>query len=397
MRASASAVLAIVAALLASWLSPFIPDGWAKVLGNEAVDEILQIVASSMLMVITFSLATMVTSYTTASQGVTPRATRLLMEDNQSQNALSIFMGAFIFSIVGIIALSTGYYGRQGRVILFGFVVVLIAMIVWTIIRWIEKLARLGRVHETIVKVEKKTYSSFKNLACNLTLGCRPYEDRQDGAFKVKINDAGYIQSIDYESLQEVAQKYDLKIYIEIATGNRVVSDIAVAQIVGSFKSEEKLEKAVRSCFEIGPYRLFEEDPRFGFVVLGEVASRALSSGVNDPGTAIEAISSILRLFMRWNNLSRSESDEIKFDRIYIKKFDPKVFFKDCIQPIARDGAANIEVVTSLYKALTAVESFGDVRLQEPASEYKELVIERAQQGLRYKDERALLNALLKT
>jgi uncharacterized membrane protein len=37
--------------------------------------------------------------------------------------------------------------------------------------------------------------------------------------------------------------------------------------------------------------------PRFGLITLSEIASRALSPAVNDPGTAIQIISSHVRLF----------------------------------------------------------------------------------------------------
>jgi len=61
-----------------------------------------------------FSVSTMVAAYGAATSNVTPRATRLLMEDNTSQNVLGTFIGSFLFSLVGIIALGTGLYGAAG-------------------------------------------------------------------------------------------------------------------------------------------------------------------------------------------------------------------------------------------------------------------------------------------
>ena len=50
-----------------------------------------------------------------------------------------------------------------------------------------------------------------------------------------------------------------------------------------------------------GSKRTFDDDPRFGLVVLSEIASRALSPAVNDPGTAIDVIGTLVRLFARWS------------------------------------------------------------------------------------------------
>ena len=56
--------------------------------GIESVDVILKIIASSMLSVTTFSLSIMTAAYASATNNVTPRAIKLLLEDNVTQNAL---------------------------------------------------------------------------------------------------------------------------------------------------------------------------------------------------------------------------------------------------------------------------------------------------------------------
>ncbi|HIA0041491.1 TPA: DUF2254 family protein, partial [Escherichia coli] len=106
-----------------------IPESVSVKVGAEAVDNILNILASSMLAVTTFSLSIMVTAYGSATTNVTPRATRLVVEDVTTQNVLATFIGSFLFSLVGIIALNMGAYGERGRVILFIVTLVVIALI----------------------------------------------------------------------------------------------------------------------------------------------------------------------------------------------------------------------------------------------------------------------------
>jgi uncharacterized membrane protein len=65
--------------------------------------------------------------------------------------------------------------------------------------------------------------------------------------------------------------------------------------------------------------RYFEEDPRFGLITLSEIASRALSPAVNDPGTAIQIISSHIRLFSLYNNSQREELQEEICTRIAVR------------------------------------------------------------------------------
>ena len=148
-RAFLFSVLAIVTAFAAVVLDPLIPDGVEDLVGAEAVDTILDILAASMLTVTTFSLTTMVMAYSASTQDVTPRATRLLMADTTTHNVLATFIGTFLYSLVGIIVLSMEAYGAGGRVVLFAVTILVILIVVGALLRWIDHLTRLGRVNET--------------------------------------------------------------------------------------------------------------------------------------------------------------------------------------------------------------------------------------------------------
>ena len=128
-RASLYALLAVVAALLSILVQRLLPGPLPVTIGADAVERILDILASSMLAVTTFSLSVMVAAYSAATANATPRATRLLMQDTTTQNVLGTFIGAFLFSLVGLIALSTEAYDENGRVVLFAVTLLVIVLI----------------------------------------------------------------------------------------------------------------------------------------------------------------------------------------------------------------------------------------------------------------------------
>lgn len=163
-RATLFSILAVATALIAIVVSPFIPSDLPTKIGADAVDNILGIIASSMLTVTTFSLSTMVSAYSAATSNVTPRATKLVMEDSTTQNVLATFVGSFLFSLVGIIALSTGAYGDRGRVVLFVVTIAVIVLIVVTLLRWIDHLSRLGRVTETTARATSEPLSRWQEV-----------------------------------------------------------------------------------------------------------------------------------------------------------------------------------------------------------------------------------------
>ena len=89
-RASIFAVAGIFTAVIGIALAPLIPAGWSGRIGADSVDNVLQILASSMLAVTTFSLATMVSAYATASSATTPRVAELLILETPRLMAFAI-------------------------------------------------------------------------------------------------------------------------------------------------------------------------------------------------------------------------------------------------------------------------------------------------------------------
>jgi len=225
-RSTLFALLAIVTALMAIALRRFIPADFEAKIGADAVDNILNILAASMLTVTTFSLSVMVAVYAAATTSATPRATRLLVEDSTTQNVLATFIGSFMYSLVGIIALSAGIYGGNGRVVLFVVTIIVVILIVVTIVRWVDYLTRFGRVGETTHRVEQATATALKMRKQRPSLGGVAL-GRSPGAIPgdaipVFHPRTGYVQHIDMGSLSKVAERHEVRLYLTAVAGTFV-------------------------------------------------------------------------------------------------------------------------------------------------------------------------------
>src|SRR5690606_4108877 len=121
---------------------------------SESGERVLAIMSASMLVIAMFAAGAMLTAYASASNTATPRSFPLVVGDDISQNALSIFLGAFIFSIVAQVAILNGYYGNSGLFILFLVTIFVFALVILNFVRWVDRIARLGRLGNTVQKVE---------------------------------------------------------------------------------------------------------------------------------------------------------------------------------------------------------------------------------------------------
>lgn len=107
---------------------------------------------------------------------------------------------------------------------------------------------------------------------------------------EIALNKSGYVQTIDYERLTDLAQKHDALINIDIRAGQFILQGGCHVRIrsKGDLRSQD-LEK-VRRAFVVGHSRTSTQDLEYSIRQLVEVALRALSPGVNDPHTAITVI-----------------------------------------------------------------------------------------------------------
>ena len=384
-------LFSIAAALVAQFADDTFLKELVPQISEESLNDLLSTISASMLVIAIFAVASMVSAFSAASNTATPRSFKLVVTDDVSQNALSIFIGAFIFSIVATVALKNGVYSKAGIFILFVLTILLFAVVIITFLRWVDRISRLGRLSNTILQVEDAAYNSLEKKIKDPYLGAKPQKTpivHKGQACYASIT--GYIHTINMENLQELAEKEDLQIDICSIPGNFISFNVPLAYC--NTQSSE-IRNKIKEAFIIDKDRTFEDDPRFGVITLSEIASRALSPGINDPGTAIQIIGSLLRIFSLWRNEQDSEP-EIKYDRLSIPAVKISDLFTDAFRPIARDGADNIEVMTRLQKCLTVLEGIDNSLIKREAQYHSLKAFERAKLAMEFKDDLEELRAV---
>lgn len=379
-------ITAVFAAKVADRVQPL---RVAPTITSNSLETLLGIVAASMLGIAVFTVGAMLSAYQSASSSATPRTFALVIADDVSQNALSVFIGAFIFSIVSLVALMNGYYGKGGRFVLFLITAVVFAIVILSFIRWIDRIARLGRLGTTIDKVERVTQEALLRRKRTPTLGARRARGRVDG-LPVYAMCVGYVQRVDVPHLQAVAEAADLEITVASLPGTFVGPDQPLAYVSRPSRDPEETVDAARiaDAFVIAKTRAFADDPRFGLIVLSEIASRALSPAVNDPGTAIEVLDSMVRLFSAWcGTEGETDPGNVAYDRVAVPALSLGAMFDDAFNAIARDGAGTLEVAVRLQKAFNALGTLEDPAIQTAAATHARLAFRYAEDALTLPEE----------
>ncbi len=346
----------------------------------DSLEKLLSVLSASMLVIATFSVSSMVTAYSSAASSATPRAFSLVIADDQSQNALSMFIGAFIYSIVALVALMNDYFLKEGLFTLFIVTLFVFILVISTFVKWVDSIARLGRMSSTINKVEQATNKAMTKLKVAPTLQALTTSAVPVIGKEVTAATVGYIQYIDLASIQQWAEKHEARVTIVALPGKFVTRCEPLAYITSAHAALNALEHgAIIEAFQIGRERLFDFDPSFGLIVLSEIACRALSPAVNDPGTAISIIATLTRLFTQWAQpLEDKAICPIIYNRIEVPEVKLEDLFDDAFTSIARDGAGSVEVATMLQTSLQALAKCNDAAMEKQATIHSHLLLKRA-------------------
>lgn len=353
-RAGAYAALGVGAALLAAVAAPLPPPAMTERFGGDSVEEILTILASSLLAVATFSVGAMVTAYTAVSAQATPRVAALVTSDEQTQKALATFVGAFLYAIVAVTAINARYYGEGGRAILFFCSLLVVAVVAFRLLAWINRLSDLARVGHMVDLVESRAREALLERARRPRLGAAGGTLRK--GVDVPSERTGHVQNVDVDRLNDQAQAGGFRVQVLAVPGSFVRRGQALARIDAP-ACDEALAVDLRAAFAIGHTRSFDQDPRFGLIVLAEIGAKALSPGVNDPGTAIQVIGAGVRLLDAWGR--EAPEGDVPFSNVLWPEPSPDDLLDDVFSPVARYGAGDVAVMVRLKKALASLENCG--------------------------------------
>ncbi|MBX3645280.1 MAG: DUF2254 domain-containing protein [Rubrivivax sp.] len=396
--AAGSALLAVALALLAKVANRFVADGAVPAVPRETLDDLLTVIASSMLAVATFSLGVMVSAFASTASTATPRATELVMGDPGTRRAIASFVAAFIYAIVAKIALGMGYYGAAGRFVLFLATLGVLAYLVVILVLWVKTLSTLGRISDTLERIRGVAREALLAEARDPYLGGVPAAAQAPQGTAVHPERVGVVTHVDMAAIQSAVAAAGCRAHLQVRPGDTVEPSRPMLVVHGD--GHAGVDTApLRDAVVIDWARTFDQDPRFGMIVLSEVAQRALSPAVNDPGTAIVVMNTMTALLVQRAQVQAeaqaetaakgaSAQAELRHDRVAVPAMDAAALVHDAYAPIARDGAGMCEVLERLIKAMATLASNGRGTVAAAARRQAAQALAHGVQALRLPEER---------
>ena len=250
---------------------------------------------------VTFSIT--VVAVAQASSQYTSRILRNFLNDRPSQFVLGMLAGTFVYCLVLIRTIRGDadllFIPGLGVLGAFGLAIASIGFLVYFIHHIAESLQAsvvLARVRrETIATIDRLYPSSSNDAPADLGAADASWSDT--GWQEIAATETGYLQAIDREALISWACETDAVVHMRCKVGDYVIEGTPLLAISG--RDPARLAKFVPSPFIIGAYRTIDQDASFGIQQVVDIANKALSPGINDATTAVNAVDTLSAILVR--------------------------------------------------------------------------------------------------
>jgi uncharacterized membrane protein len=249
------------------------------------------------------------------------------------------------------------------------FTMVVVLLLVWSIIRWINHIEDLGALDSTLGGLQRRANTTLKMYSENPALGAVPADavaiSRSAEAPAAVSPRDGYVQVFYMDGLQKKAEQLNATLTLAVQPGDYVTKGAPLIHVrpksdTGAGDSDALDRDAIADLTEeivIGNIRNFDQDPRFCISVISEIASRALSPGVNDPQTAIDVIHRLGALLKRVAPLAaQNDTDapeaQARFPDLRLAPVSTETLYRLSIDAIAHYAADAPEVNAAIDETL---------------------------------------------
>lgn len=331
-------------------IDPFIdlPD-----LGAGAAGSLMHLIGGGMLTVITVSFSAMLVVVGSVGSNASPRAAPALIADPVAHHALAVFVAAFAFAVAGIVLLAVAVEGPAGRGLMFVTGIGVLAYALATLVAWIHHAARSLRLASVIARLHGAGMDAIAAWREDPFCGAVSAPATAPAGEAVTLERTGWLRRIDIAAIAAAAERSGAVVTLALRPGAFVHPGVTVAYVTGG-RSDSECRRAIAQAFAVGTDRSHAQDPLLGLDLLGEVARRALSPGINDPGTALECLNYIEDLLLRALAAPAPEAGP-GCARVRMPAIPVDRFIAAALPGIARDGRDEPEVMARIRTVLGAV------------------------------------------
>jgi uncharacterized membrane protein len=276
---------------------------------------ILTACITGLISMMVFSFSMVMVLLNQAASNYSPRLLPGLISDKNHQIILGTYLATILYCIFVAVSIQPegDFYQTPGFSVLVGIIFTVIC--IGAFIYFIHNISQSIQINNILDRIFRQAKTRLNILLKNEENEYQDFPDTKDW-YEYHSEKSGYFQNLSSDNLLDICQEKGTQIEILPIKGIFILNGIPL------FKSKEKLDKEtvkkVILNFSLARGELVSTNYILAFKQITEVIVKSMSPGINDPGTALNAIDYLTELLALRMQKQDNQYLEIKGE-VFIK------------------------------------------------------------------------------
>lgn len=328
-----------------------------KLKDADTARSIISAIAAGVISLAVFSFSMVMIVLNQAASQMSNRVLDKLIGNRFQQMVLGIYIGTIVYAffiLSTIRELDSGVYIPALSTYILIFITIFDIFLFIYFLHYITQSVKYDVIIDRIFRDTKRVMES----TCKL--GLQPTElHTLESDYLIKSFKSGIYENFDKETLIDCGDNYDCVFKVLPTPGTFILKDIPLVKASRELP-EEAHEEILKALF-IHTIDSIESNFYYGFRQLMEVAIKALSPGINDPGTAVLCLRALFQLFQFRQvnfpeNTFKNKEEKV---RVVIEPLTFEKMFNETLLPIWDYGKHDRMMKLELYQLLKQLQTTG--------------------------------------
>ena len=322
---------------------------------------IIQAIVAGIISLAVFSFTMVMVILNQAASNMSNRILDKLIGNRFQQTVLGIYIGTIVFGLFllsSIRDIDSGVYIPALSIYL---LMILTVLDIFLFIYFLHYVTRSIKYATIIKRVSEETKTSIKkNCLLSMDPGDTIFSENGEN---VMAKESAVFLGCNIEALSALSEKHDITLSFPHEAGSFILKGYPLFIIESKMPSSGALADKICAMIYFEREENIALDYKYGFRQLMEIAVKALSPGINDPGTAVEALRSMIDLLIyRAENFPHTVvKDKSGKPRIFLKQTHPEEIFSRYILPVwdyGKNDRLMVNEFVHILKMLVERKSF---------------------------------------
>jgi uncharacterized membrane protein len=262
---------------------------------TDTAKTLLSTLIGGLISLTVFSFSMVMILLNQASSNFSPRVLPGIISDQKHQVVLGLYISTILYNIFILVSITPtdNSYQTPGFSVLIGIALTVLCLALF--IYFIHHISQAIQVGNILTDIHEKTKTEIEYILEEEMQKSSNFEDTEHWEKSI-ITKTGYFYGVLKEKLLKVCVEHNIKIAINLFKGQFIL-DGTIGLLCEKQLSETQ-EKEIMDALLFSQEELMGENYIYGFRQISEIGVKAMSPGINDPGTALNTIDYLTSLFI---------------------------------------------------------------------------------------------------